>query len=157
MLTGKKVIDRMVITASLLATLATAAVFLYTEIIYQKQLPQNKTEFNNFIQNQKQTAAPSSVKLKNIIVNLKSRTSRLRFLDVEIHLIPFSVRYEESINQNLNVIYDTIIDMTSGQDPDYLNTVMGKEKLSSELRSAINELLRKNIIKEILFTKFIIM
>ena len=50
-----------------------------------------------------------------------------------------------------------IIDITSGSDPDELNTVAGKLLLENRLKNIINKILGKKIVSEILFTTFVIL
>ena len=156
-MTGKKHIDRLIIIISLFATMLAAGVYIYTELIYQKELPDNEAEFANMKDSIKNGLTSGTYKLQKITVNLKSRSTKLRFLDVEIHIVPFAKSYTRVLDKNRDVVYDSIIDITSGMNPEELNTVSGKILLENRIKNDLNKILKKQIVKEILFTTFIIM
>ncbi len=156
-MTGKKHIDRLIIAISLFASILAAGIYVYTELIYQKKLPDNEAEFEDMKDGIKNRLISGTYKLQKITVNLKSRSTKLRFLDVEIHIVPFAKSYTRVLDKNRDVVYDSIIDITSGMNPEELNTVSGKILLENRIKNDLNKILKKQIVKEILFTTFIIM
>ena len=97
-----------------------------------------------------------SFKLKNIVVNLPHPTTKLRFLDMILHLVPFESKYVETLEKYKPQISDIVISVSSKMTPDDLNTATGKILLESRIKTKINDLLGKAVVKEILFSKFII-
>src|SRR5690606_2228374 len=89
-LTGKKLVDTILIGLMLLATLATMGVFVYTQFLYEKPLPDPAAERAKMHEQAKAQLFPNSYKLDKLIINLPSRSSRLRFVDMQIYLVPFN-------------------------------------------------------------------
>ena len=98
----------------------------------------------------------STLKLDKLIVNLKSRTSRLRFLDLQTYLVPFKNQHNDTLEENKAVINDIIIDEAARMKPEELNTVSGKLIFESRLRKRINTVLRGSIVKDIFFSRFVV-
>lgn len=155
-MTGNKNIDKVILILALLATMATAGVFVYTEILYKRVLPDDQTEFSALKESTKNNFIPESFKLDKIIVNLPSHTSRLRFLDTEIHLVLFDKEFVKLLEENKAVINDLIIEIASDIDPDELNTISGKLIFESRVRNRLNKKLGKMVVKELFYSKFVI-
>ena len=88
-MTGNKTVDNAIIALVFLATASALGTFVYTQMIYKKPLPTNEQGLNELKQDTASITVPESYKLDKIIVNLPSQSRRLRFLDVQIHLVVF--------------------------------------------------------------------
>jgi flagellar protein FliL len=89
-------------------------------------------------------------------VNLYSRESRLRFLDVEINVEVYQDGMQTQVQNIKPILFDTLIDIAGNTKPEDLNSVTGKILLESRLKTKVNELINKKLIKQIYFSKFII-
>jgi flagellar FliL protein len=155
-MTGNKTLDTALIGLLTLASLAALGVFTYTEMVYQRPLPSDKVEFESLKKDTETAVAPEVFKLDKLIVNLNSQGSRLRFLDVEIHLVPFKSKSVEVFENQKAFIKDAIIDISSNMAPDELNTVAGKVLLEERIRRRLNDYFGKSLIKEIFFSRFVV-
>lgn len=155
-MTGNKNIDKVILILALLTTIATAGVFVYTEILYKRALPNDQAEFQALKESTKNNYIPESFKLDKIIVNLPSKTSRLRFLDTEINLVLFDKEFVKLLEENKALINDLIIEIAADMDPDELNSISGKLIFESRVRNRLNQKLGKMIVKELFYSKFVI-
>ena len=99
-------------------------------------------------------AYPESYRLERLIVNLKSSATRLRFLDAQIHLVPFSKGNHELLSRYYPLVYDAIHRIGGGMTPDDLNSIHGKIIFKNRIKAEINRVLRKKVIKEVQYSKF---
>jgi len=155
-MTGSKTIDTALMGFATLATLAALGVFVYTEMVFKRPLPDNQIEKANLIKDSESSVAPEVFKLDKMIINLNSAGSRLRFLDVEIHLVPFKSQSVERFEAQKAIIKDAIIDISSNMEPDELNSVAGKILLEERMRRRINDFYGKPLVKEIYFSRFVV-
>ncbi len=155
-MTGNKSIDKIILLLTLAASITAAGVFIYTEMIYKRPLPNNEAELAKLKDETKNNFLPESFKLDKIIVNLPSNTTRLRFLDAEIHLVIFDKNDSAILEENKAKINDVIIEVASSMEPDELNSISGKLIFENRVKSRINGFLSKIIIKELFYTKFVV-
>lgn len=155
-MTGRKLLDQLIIALTLLATLATVGVFVYTNIIYKKELPDGAKEMQALKDDYSQINFPHTYVLDKITVNLDSATRRLRFLDVEVHLVLFQQEDSEILDTIKPKVYDAIIDVAAAISPDELNSLSGKLIFESRIKKRINDLAKKRVIKEVFFSKFVV-
>jgi flagellar FliL protein len=155
-MTGNKTIDTVILALAFIATATATGVFVYTNKIYKKPLPSNEVELQRLKDDVKGISVPESYKLDKIIVNLVSKTRRLRFLDIEAHLVVFNGQDIAILEENKAIINDKIIDIASGMTPDELNSIAGKLIFENRVKKAINGSFGRPIIKELFYTKFVI-
>lgn len=155
-MTGNKTIDSALIGLFTLATLATLGVFIYTEMVFKRPLPSDQIELENLKKDTETAVAPEVYKLDKLIINLNGRGSRLRFLDVEVHLVPYKSQSIEIFEDQKAFIKDAVIDIASNMAPEELNTVAGKVLLEERIRRRLNDFLGKSLIKEIFFSRFVV-
>ncbi len=151
-----KFVDSFIYIISFLATSLALAILVYTQYIYSPPLPNNATESQKFIETEKENSYPKEFELKPVIVNLKSKSKRLRFLEIHIFLVPYDQTHKKILEKGQDLIYDSIIDIASGMDPDELNTLSGKLILQSRILSDVNKLLKAKIVKELHLSKFVV-
>ena len=155
-MTGNKSIDTIILLIASLITAATLGVFVYSEMLYQRPTPSDAEEKSKLIEDSKVAVAPEIYKVDKLIINLNSPTKRLRFLEVEVHLVPFKNDYMEKLDAKKFYIQDAIIDISSNMAPDELNTVAGKVILEERIRKRLNDFFGKSLIKEIFFSRFVV-
>jgi flagellar FliL protein len=89
-------------------------------------------------------------------INLASEQTRLRFLDVEVHLLPFQEEGLKVLEQHKTKMFDIIIEVAGTLSPDELNSVSGKILLENRLKKKINEYLKNQVVREIFFSTFVV-
>lgn len=156
-MTGNRTIDMALIGLMTLASAGVFALFIYTEMVYVKPLPDEKSEKERLIQEAKtQKMNLEAIKLDKLTINLPSNRSRLHYLDLESYLIPFKNDTRDSVDKKKAIIYDAIIDTAMNMESDELNTVTGKMLFESRVKNKINEILGGKKIKDIQFTVFVV-
>jgi len=147
-------------SAAIFATLVsfiTASIFVYTVMIYKKPLMDDKTAVGELKEKVSAVRIPVNYSIDKLVVNLRSYYGqRLRFLDLSLHIIPFDPAQLGIIETNIALIHDSIIDVSGHMQPDELNSVAGKILFESRVKKTVNERLGEPIIKEILFSKFVV-
>jgi len=137
-------------------TTATLGIFVYSEMIFQRPLPSNESEMQNLVEDSKIAVAPEIYKIEKIIVNLNSQSRRLRFLELEVHLVPFKSDSIEIFEAQKFYIQDAIIDISTNMAPSELNTVAGKVILEERIKNRLNDSFGKSLVKGIFFSKFVV-
>jgi flagellar FliL protein len=155
-MTGNKTFDTILLGMASAATAAALGIFVYTEMIYERPLPSDEAEKKALIADSQSASSPENFKIDKMIINLNSQTSRLRFLDVEMYFVPYKSDYNETFKAQISYVKDAIIDITSNMQPDELNTIAGKVLLEERIRSRLNDFFGKSLIKEILFSRFVV-
>lgn len=153
---GNPILDRMIILFNLIATLGSLGVFYYMEKIYKRPMPNDQLEFQLLKDSIQKQSLVTPFPLKKMIINLYSPNTRLRFLEVEMHLLPYLDLHTPLLESNQHFIYDSIIQIVSKMGPQEINTVAGKILLEDRLKKNLNKLLQKKVIKKIYFTIFVV-
>lgn len=155
-MTGNRIIDMALVGLSTLVAAALLGVFYYTENVYEKPLPSDAGQLEQLIADSLKRNLPSTYKMDEIIVNLPSATTRLRFLRIQMHFVPFRESDLSLFEQFKPQIQDIVIDIASKMGADELNSVSGKILLEDRLRRRINTALQKKAVKEIYFAEFVV-
>lgn len=155
-MSGNKMIDTILVALSTVVALGLLGVFIYTEVLYEKPLPQNDELVQELLNDIKGEERPQSYEMEKMTINLQSRTRRLRFLDTVMHFVPFEQKHLSMFEESKAGIQDIIIDTTSRMYPDELNSVAGKILLEDRLKRRINQHLGTKAIREILFVRFVV-
>ena len=133
-----------------------ASTFVYTEIFYERPEISNETEFEKLKNESSKVRIPKSFKLKKMIINLDSPTRRLRFLEIEMQFITHKKDQTELLETNIAIIQDSIIEVVTRMKPHELNSIAGKILLEERIKGKVNHILKKRILKEIYFTRFVV-
>ncbi|OUR97024.1 hypothetical protein A9Q84_11875 [Halobacteriovorax marinus] len=155
-MTGNKSIDNIILILTFVMTAACVGVFVFTEMLYQRPLPNEEIEKASLLTDSKEKVFPAPFKLDKLIINLKSRKTRLRFLNLQVYIVPFHNKYDDLFEKSRAIINDSIIDITSRMAADELNSISGKILLEDRLKKAINRITKKQTVKGLLFTKFVV-
>lgn len=147
---------KVLLIVNLVVMLGSAGLVYYSHNMIKRKPTDQSAELQSMLNDVANFGKITPVKLKKLTLNLYSRQTRLRFLDVELNILPFSENGKKVIKDKENVIVDSIIRIASDMTPNELNSVSGKIRLESRIRNDVNQLLGKNIIKEIFFSRFII-
>lgn len=159
-MTGKKLIDMILLAAMTITTLAVIGLFYYTEKIYKRPPIDESKEKEAFLKESDPRALPAFYKLDKMTVSLIPRdpkvNQRMRYVELEIHLVMFKSEDAGVIKTYLPVVQDKIITIASKMGADELNSLTGKILLEDRLKKEINKSLGKPIIKSIFFSSYIV-
>jgi flagellar FliL protein len=155
-MTGKPALDKILMGLNLATLLGGLALFIYTNVVYKKPLPDESTELSELEKSARLQTEVGPFKLDKMTINLASEQSRLRFLDVEVHLLPFKEEGLKTLEEHKTKLFDIIIEVAGTLSPDELNSVSGKILLENRLKKKINEYLRNQVVREIFFSTFVV-
>lgn len=155
-MTGKAILDKIIIGINLLGLLLGIGIFVYKNKIYQRPYPDEFLEYKKMQEALKGKTEEKSYKFDKIIVNLKSVETRLRFLSFQMEVVVFKEPELKIIEEAKPLIYDSVIETINYFDPDEINTVTGKILFENKLKREINNIAKKAIVKRIYFTSFVI-
>ncbi|GAB4010270.1 MAG: hypothetical protein Fur0010_02620 [Bdellovibrio sp.] len=156
-MTGNRTLDMAIIGLMTLATASVLSLFVYTEILYTKPLPDEKAEKQKLFEQAKaQKINQEAIKLDKLTINLPTERSRLHYLDLESYLIPFKADTRDLVEKKKSIIYDAIIDAAMTMEAEELNSVTGKMLFESRIKNKINDILGGKKIKDIQFTVFVV-
>ncbi|MFZ4714163.1 MAG: flagellar basal body-associated FliL family protein [Bacteriovoracaceae bacterium] len=155
-MTGKPIIDKVLIGLNLATLIGGLALFIYTTMVFKKPLPDEGLELSDLERNARLQTEVAPFKLEKMTINLSSEQTRLRFLDVEVHLLPFKDDGLKILTDHKSKLFDIIIEVTGTLTPDELNSISGKILLESRLKKKMNDYLRSQIVREIYFSTFIV-
>lgn len=155
-MTGIPILDK-IIAGILFATLAAVlGIFVYTESIYKRPLPEDEWEFVKMQKEINREITGKTFKLDKLNINIKSRLGNLRYISIEIHFLPFKDKFFAQLENNAPMIYDTVIRIAGVMTPEELNSVAGKILLETRIKKEVNALLGRAIIKKLYFTTFVV-
>jgi flagellar FliL protein len=159
-MTGKKLLDMILLGVMLLATLAVAGLFYYTEKVYKKPPIDEDAEKASLLNEVDTKTLPTFFKVDKMTISLtpknESLNSRMRWLEIELHFVVFAPQDAEVMKANLAMIQDRIIEVSSKMGPDELNSISGKILLEDRLKREINIYLKKPTVRNIYFASFIV-
>ncbi|MBC7430154.1 MAG: flagellar basal body-associated FliL family protein [Bacteriovorax sp.] len=159
-MTGKKLIDMILLGVMMLATLAVVGLFYYTEKMYKKPPIDENAEKKALLTSVDHKAIPTFFKVDKMTISLipknEATNSRMKWLEVEMHMTLFSSEDLGLMKAYLPVVQDRIIDITSKMGADELNSLTGKIILEDRLKKEINKSLKRPVVKNIFFASFIV-
>lgn len=159
-MTGKKLFDMLLLGVMTISTLVVIGIFYYTEKIYKKPPINEDAEKNALFHETSSKQPPIFFKIDKMILSLvpkeESYLSRMRYLEVELHLGLFKKEDEVIMKENLPVIKDKMITISSKMGADELNSLTGKLILEDRLKKAINKSLGEVLVKSIFFSHYIV-
>jgi flagellar FliL protein len=159
-MTGKKLIDMILLGVMTLTTLAVVGLFYYTEKMYKRPPIDENKERDALLKEGNPKALPAFFKLEKMTVSLvpkdNSGIQRMRYVELEIHLVLFKSDDAGIIKTYLSVVQDKIITVASKMGADELNSLTGKILLEDRLKKEINKSLGKPVVKSIFFSRYIV-
>ena len=159
-MTGKKLLDMILLGIMTLTTLAVIGLFYYTEKVYKRPPIDEKKEREALLKEGNAKAIPAFFKLEKMTVSLVPKDptgiQRMRYVELEIHLVLFKSEEAGIIKTYLSVVQDKIIIIASKMGADELNSLTGKILLEDRLKKEINKALNKPVVKSIFFSRYIV-
>jgi flagellar FliL protein len=96
------------------------------------------------------------VPIKKFVVNLHSRSTRLRYLDLEMNVLTFHEDQKEMIRASEHIFKDVVIEIAAQLEPDQLDSVTGKILLENKIKKQVNAKLGQPVVKQIYFSGFVV-
>ncbi|MFY7993533.1 MAG: hypothetical protein ACOVP4_09600, partial [Bacteriovoracaceae bacterium] len=88
-MTGKPTIDKILIALNAAVILAAAGLVAYSHTSIKREPTNQVQEAGKLIQEARDLTFIKPYSMKSFTVNLFSRTNKLRFLEVEMNIVPF--------------------------------------------------------------------
>ena len=146
-------VNKILLYISLLVSALTIGMFYYS-YNYEKPAPSEAEETEKLL---KEKEKPTDLFLvKKIVINIPSRPGRLRFFETSINFVPYLNTDVKILEDHEFILRDSIIEIARKMKEDELNSVSGKLLLEERLINQINSVFKRNIIKEIYFSAFVI-
>ncbi len=157
---GKKLVDTILTLVSLLTTLGVLGLFYYTEKMYKKPRIDEAKEKETLFQKKDDKDLPELFKMDTMVFSLipkdQKNLLRMRYLEVEVHLVLFEKEAKDFLKANLPIVQDRIMDIASHMGADELKTLSGKILLENRIKTELNAKFGKPTIKGIFFSKYIV-
>lgn len=96
------------------------------------------------------------VPIKKFVVNLHSKSTRLRYLDLEMNILTFHEDQKAIVKANEHIFKDIVVEITSHLEPNELDTITGKMLLESRIKKQVNAKLGQPVVKQIFFSGFVV-
>lgn len=155
-MTGNSLIDKILMGLNVVGVLGALGVFIYTGFFLEAPIPNNAQQFKELKNDTREITQIEPFKLEKITVNLYSRQTRLRFLDIQPYVLPFKPQHVDILKDNTAIFYDVIIRVAGEMSPDEINTVAGKILFESRIKKRFNDRMGKPIIKKIFFATMVV-
>ena len=148
---------KVLVIINLVVVLAGAGLVFYSHNLLKPEPTDQAAETENLKNEALGTTQMRPVPIKKFVVNLHSRSNRLRYLDIEMNVLTFSEQQKEIIKANEHIFKDVVIEIASHLDPDDLDSVTGKILLENKIKKAVNAKLGgQPVVKQIYFSGFVV-
>lgn len=155
-MTGNSKIDKIIFLIALLVALASAGLVYYSHNMISAVKTDETKEFTSMANDLVNGLNTPKVSLEEISINLYSRKTKLRFLNIKMDLELFEDGMQDKVKDLTPMVNDQLIDVAGNMRASELNSITGKILLESRIKKRLNKLLGANVIKKIYFSKFII-
>ena len=150
-------VQKVLIILNLVIALAGAGLVFYSHNVIKPKPTDQAAEAENLKKDALAGTQIQPVPIKKFVVNLHSKSSRLRYLDLEMNVLPFTEEQKGIIKANEYIFKDTLIEIASRLDPEDLDSVTGKILLENKIKKAVNKKLGEPpVIKQIYFSGFVV-
>jgi flagellar basal body-associated protein FliL len=153
---GNPLFDKIILFFNFLVVLGSAGLVYYSHNILAPPPITNESENKKFLRDIQSLEAISTINMPKLTINLYSRTTRLRYLDVLASVEPYDEFQAEQIKKNQSLIMNEIIEVASFMTPKELGSVSGKIILAERIKKRINSNFREKLVKKIFFPKYVI-
>lgn len=148
--------QKILIILNLVIVLAGAGLVYYSHNILGPEPTDQNAEIDMLKAQALESLKVQPVPIPKFAVNLHSRSSRLRYLDIEMNVLPVSNDQAEIIKANIHIFKDAVIEIASQMEPDDINTVTGKILLEKKIKDKVNPKLGNSPIAKIYFSVFVV-
>lgn len=146
-------INKILLYVSLLVSALTVGMFYYW-YSYEKPPPSDTVETEKLLKGKEKST--DMFQVKKMVINIPSSTGRLRFFETSINFVPYLDTDVKILEDHEFILRDSIIEIARRMKEEELNSVSGKLLLEERLINQINSIFKRNIVKEIYFSAFVI-
>ncbi len=149
-------LQTILIYLNLLVVLAGAGLVYYAHNIIKPEATNQALEAEALKNEALEDSQLSPVPIKKFVVNLHSRGTRLRYLDLEMNVLTFHANQKEIIKSHEYLFKDVVIEIASHLEPEQLDSVTGKILLENKIKKQINAKIGQPVVKQIFFSGFVV-
>lgn len=150
-------VQKILIIVNLVIVLAGAGLVYYSHNLIKPEPTDQVAEAEALKADALAATSVRPVPIKKFVVNLHSRSTRLRYLDLEMNVLTFHEDQKELIKANEHLFKDVVIEIASRLEPDELDTVTGKILLENKIKKQVNAKLGDSpVVKQIYFSGFVV-
>jgi flagellar FliL protein len=147
--------NKILLYLSLLVSALTLGMFIHW-YRYEKPAPSDTDETAKLLDVKEKAKDTFTFQVKKIVINIPSKPGRLRFFETSINFVPYIGADVKILEDHEFILRDSIIEVARKMTEDELNSVTGKILLEERLINQINSIFKRNIIKELYFSAFVI-
>lgn len=148
--------QKILIMLNLVVVLVGAGLVFYSHNMIKPQPTDQVAETEKLKSDAINQSQLQPVPMKKFVVNLHSRESRLRYLDLEMNVLTFHEDQKDLIKQSEHIFKDVVIEIASRLGPEELDTVTGKILLENKIKTQVNQKLGQPVVKQIYFSGFVV-
>lgn len=150
-------LQKILIILNLVVVLAGAGLVFYSHNMIKPEPTNQDAETQKLKDEAIAQTQVTAVPIKKFVVNLHSRNTRLRYLDIEMNVLTFTDEQKEIVKANEHIFKDVVVEIASHLEPDELDSVTGKILLENKIKKRVNEKLGEPpVIKQIYFSGFVV-
>jgi flagellar FliL protein len=149
-------LQKILIIANFVVVLAGTGLIFYSHKLLKPEPTDQVAEVASLKKEAMDQAQIQAVAMKKFVVNLHSLGTRLRYLDVEMNILPFNNDQKDIIKGNDHIFKDVVIEIASQMGPEELDTLSGKILLENKIKKQVNTKLGKPVVKQIYFSGFVV-
>jgi flagellar FliL protein len=153
-------VQKILILANLFISLAGAGLVYYSHNMIKPPPTDQVAEAEALKTQALEKAQLKPLPIKKFVVNLHSKSTRLRYLDLEMNILPFHEDQTSFLKSNEHILKDIVVEIASQLDPEDLDTVTGKILLENKIKKQVNAKLdpagNQPVIKQIYFSGFVV-
>ena len=142
--------------ANLVFVLLAAGVVIYSHTMIKPAPTDQALETEKLQKDAVQGAQLQPVPIKRFVVNLHSRATRLRYLDLEMNVLTFSEEQKQIVRSNEHIFKDAVVEIASRLSPEDLDTVTGKILLENKIKTRVNQKFGQPVVRQIFFSGFVV-
>lgn len=153
--------QKILIILNLVIALAGAGLVFYSHNMIKPTPTDQAAETESMKNSAMEDANLKPVPIKKFVVNLHSRSSRLRYLDLEMNVQTFHADQVDLIKNYEYIFKDIVIGIGSQLEPEELDSVTGKILLETRIKKAVNAKFKElgatqPVVKQIFFSGFVV-
>jgi flagellar FliL protein len=99
--------------------------------------------------------APQFLSIDSFVVNITDGEND-RFLKVKIDLEVSSAEVSKELEQRMPQVKDIMIGLLSSQNANLVRTMEGKDQLREQVLTRLNAVVRTGVVRQVLFTEFVV-
>jgi flagellar protein FliL len=150
--------DLITVLSLSLVTFGLLGFFYYTIFLHENAIFNDdklKKDFQEkMANNDKEFIAP--INIPRLLINLKSKNSRLRFLELELSIETIDKASQKLVEKYGAIIKDVAINIVGKMSPEELNSLSGKLLLEKRLKKKIREITQERFISRIFYRRFVV-